>query len=440
MSMHNRVFEHSLRRLHTRQDGGSGQDGQRGREGQGGGSEESQSSTGTPETTSQSNSSSPSTTASTTSESSTTSTSTSETSTSSSTSTPSTTSTTPTSTSTSISTSSTTSQTSELTSTSTSSSPSPSTSSTASSQLSTSSSSESILVTTSNSLTATGNLVAPTTDTDLSKTFTPTGSFSGPQTTESSKSSPAVSGSLNSGAVAGGVVGGLVGAAILGVLILMFIRRKRAKDHASQFDAAQFRRSAMIMEDVPTNTHYPSPNSSLPPQREMVFQGRDQVASMRSSLTAGMAGQGAWAFHGSANEDEYQQYNQYAQYEAQAPTGYPVYQDHPEGKPSAEYYSDSFAQQLQSSTAPASTRQAIQPRQQYTFGSTYAQNRDIVSDDGQSDHEEAASVYSTQTPRQSVQVENPFASEQDVHGRMYNMTANSGLRNSSATVDAYGGI
>lgn len=455
MSMHNRAFDHSFHRLHARQGGGQGQERGGGRGGEAGGnlpgtgnpaaggeanSERSQSSTESPETTAQSSSSAPTETTSTTTTTSATPTTTSATSTST---------TPPTSTSTSISTpktptstpaTRTTSTTSELSTTATTS----SSLSSSSSQSSTSRSSAASIVVQGNTLTAAGNIGTGTFtagNTGVGHTFLPTSdSGGGAQSTETSAA--AVGGSLNTGAVAGGVIGGLAGVAVLVVLFMFFIRRNRAKDHASEFDAAQFRRSAMIMEDPPTGSNFPSPDSP-PPRREMIFQGRDQVASVRSSMTAGMAGQGAWGFRANANQDDYQQYDQYAQYldepAAEAPVGHAVHHEQPEGKNSAEYYSDSFAQQFQSSAASASTRQPIQARQQYRFGEAYGQNGDVISDDGHLDRDDIPSMYSHQTPRQS-QVENPFASTQDANGRMYTTPVNPTVRNSTATLDAYGGI
>ncbi|KAK1224275.1 hypothetical protein PQX77_012814 [Marasmius sp. AFHP31] len=220
--------------------------------------------------------------------------------------------------------------------------------------------------------------------------FLPT-SVSTPATPNATESSaPATSGGIKTGAVAGGVLGGIVGIAIIAALIAMIIRRKRSRDSADQFDAAQFRRSAMIMEDPPSTAHSPT-QLSPPPPRMGVFEGRDQVMSVASTATGpGMAGQGAYAFQAQqANGGgDYNDYNQYMNY-LDGPNA--AYQDEPAavGKNSAEYYSDSFSQQIHPTTGQLG-RQAIQQRQQYTFGETFG---NVVSDDGHSDPGDAYGSY-----------------------------------------------
>lgn len=59
------------------------------------------------------------------------------------------------------------------------------------------------------------------------------------------------SGAINSGAMAGGIVGGLVGLAILIIIVVLFVRRSRRKARLENWNASQFRRSAMIMDDDP---------------------------------------------------------------------------------------------------------------------------------------------------------------------------------------------
>ncbi|KAK1235832.1 hypothetical protein PQX77_000922 [Marasmius sp. AFHP31] len=280
------------------------------------------------------------------------------------------------------------------------------TTSTSSSRSAASSSSSSVSSSSSSSATAPVTQTTPTTpqtltaNQNLGGTFTPATnsgpnnflptSVSSPATPNATESSaPATSGGIKTGAVAGGVLGGIVGIAIIAALIAMIIRRKRSRDSADQFDAAQFRRSAMIMEDPPSTAHSPT-QLSPPPPRMGVFEGRDQVMSVASTATGpGMAGQGAYAFQAQqANGGgDYNDYNQYMNY-LDGPNA--AYQDEPTaGKNSAEYYSDSFSQQIHPTTGQLG-RQAIQQRQQYTFGETFG---NVVSDDGHSDPGDAYGSY-----------------------------------------------
>ncbi|KAL0060367.1 hypothetical protein AAF712_012873 [Marasmius tenuissimus] len=403
MSMHNRVYDHAARRLRARQADGSG-------------GVTSAGQSATQETTSSSPTSAgdyrvlpdirimlSSSSAPEQPTSSTQPTTTSETSTPPSTTTPPTTSSPPPTTTTPSTTSTPSPQT-----TTSSTSASPQTASTtprttpattSSSTSTTSSSPSSVSSSSSSSTTAPAAQATPSTtlsvNGNLAGTFTASNNDAGnnlltttnaggaaPTTTESS--APATSGGIKGGAIAGGVLGGIVGIAIIAALIAMIIRRKRSRDSTDQFDAAQFRRSAMIMEDPPSASH--SPTQLSPPPRLGVFPGRDQVVSVASTATGpGMAGQGAYAFQAQANGGgggvgDYNDYNQYMHY-LDGPNA--AYQDEPAGKNSAEYYTDSFSQQIQPTGQPGlASRQPIQQRQQYTFGETFG---NVVSDDGHSD-------------------------------------------------------
>ncbi|KAK2464045.1 hypothetical protein APHAL10511_003989 [Amanita phalloides] len=67
----------------------------------------------------------------------------------------------------------------------------------------------------------------------------------------SSSASPATSNS-SSGAIAGGVVVGLIGFAVL-VCVSVYLMRRSQRHRAGQFDANEFRRSAVLMPDLPTH-------------------------------------------------------------------------------------------------------------------------------------------------------------------------------------------
>lgn len=249
----------------------------------------------------------------------------------------------------------------------------------------------------------------------------------------SSSAAPVATGAINTGAVVGGLFGGLAGIAILGAAIVFFIRRrKRAQDRLmSQFDAASFRRSAMIVEDERGNT----------PE---MFQPRPAHFSITSSINGpGMAGQGAYAYR-----QAQEQHQEYQPYQGQ-------YTDQP--KSSAEYYTDTFVQQFNGdpqtqvagagpSGAVPAQRQPIQPKQQYTFGEVFGptDTRNVVSDDGHSD--EAIGAYSSQ-PMPQANAEDyanyahyhAYTPNVDESGRVYG-NATRQRANSTNGDDAYGGI
>ncbi|EAU90629.1 hypothetical protein CC1G_09869 [Coprinopsis cinerea okayama7 len=59
-------------------------------------------------------------------------------------------------------------------------------------------------------------------------------------------------GGTNTGAVVGGIIGGIAGIAALAFIIAFFLRRQRKRD-SNTFNASEFRRSAILMNDPPTH-------------------------------------------------------------------------------------------------------------------------------------------------------------------------------------------
>ncbi|GAW07179.1 protein [Lentinula edodes] len=161
----------------------------------------------------------------------------------------------------------------------------------------------------------------------------------------SSTSSAKVSGAINTGAVVGGIAGSLAAVAIVGFLMAFFLRRYNRKKRAARFEASQFRRSAMVL-DEPAFTPRPP---------EMV-QNRENnyISSVTSTTSPGMAGAGAYRF-----QQDHQDVNQGQGHGASFDTEH-------------EYYRDQAGQQYYDEAPPvpavAMQRAPLQPRQQYTFG------------------------------------------------------------------------
>ncbi|ESK87463.1 hypothetical protein Moror_11611 [Moniliophthora roreri MCA 2997] len=214
-------------------------------------------------------------------------------------------------------------------------------------------------------------------------TMTQTGTIpvdSGPSPSETS--APAATGAMSVGAVAGTISGVLVGIALLGAAIVFYMRRRRSRRATHHFDAASFRRSAMIVDDERTKT----------PE---LFQFRPGHQSVSSSINGpGMAGHGAYAYRQAQEQRQ-------------------PYQPYHQPKNSIEYYTDAFAQQFHDeqqmqqlqavgpSGAVPAQRQPIQPRQQHTFGQTSnaTEARNITSDDG---HDDPAGAYSSRPVPQAA--------------------------------------
>ncbi|KAJ3821823.1 hypothetical protein F5880DRAFT_1508260, partial [Lentinula raphanica] len=152
------------------------------------------------------------------------------------------------------------------------------------------------------------------------------------------------SGAINTGAVVGGIAGGLAAVSIIRFLVALFLRRYNRRKRAARFEAAQFRRSAMVLDDDP---------GFMPRPPEMV-QNRENnyISSITSTTGPGMAGAGAYRF-----QQEHQDVNQ--------GHGTSFDTEH-------EYYRDQVAQQYYDDTPPVPAvpmqRAPLQPRQQYTFG------------------------------------------------------------------------
>ncbi|KAJ3891610.1 hypothetical protein GG344DRAFT_47022, partial [Lentinula edodes] len=161
----------------------------------------------------------------------------------------------------------------------------------------------------------------------------------------SSTSSAKVSGAINTGAVVGGIAGSLAAVAIVGFLMAFFLRRYNGKKRAARFEASQFRRSAMVL-DEPAFTPRPP---------EMV-QNRENnyISSVTSSTSPGMAGAGAYRF-----QQDHQDANQGQGHGTSFDTEH-------------EYYRDQAGQQYYDEAPPVPAvpmqRAPLQPRQQYTFG------------------------------------------------------------------------
>ncbi|KIK57047.1 hypothetical protein GYMLUDRAFT_772062 [Collybiopsis luxurians FD-317 M1] len=111
-------------------------------------------------------------------------------------------------------------------------------------------------------------------------------------------------------------------------------RRKRAK----KFEAAQFRRSAMMLDDDPL---------PMPRPPEMIQnRGNNYTDSVTSTTSPGMAGAGAFRLQQDNGHDN-------------------------SLEPEHEYYRDNVTQQYydqSSASAVPMQRAPLQPRQQYTFG------------------------------------------------------------------------
>lgn len=82
--------------------------------------------------------------------------------------------------------------------------------------------------------------------------ITPTFSTA-PAATSSGVADSSGASSSNVGTIIGGIAGGVAGVVALVFAVTWFIRRKRASKYEDEFDANQFRRSAVLMDDPPTH-------------------------------------------------------------------------------------------------------------------------------------------------------------------------------------------
>ncbi|EEB91250.1 hypothetical protein MPER_10424, partial [Moniliophthora perniciosa FA553] len=207
----------------------------------------------------------------------------------------------------------------------------------------------------------------------------PAGTPAEPNPGTSETAAPAATGATHTGAVAGGIFGGLVVIMLLIAAITYYLRRRRSKRATHHFDAASFRRSAMVIDDE----RVPTPE---------IFPSHPAHQSVNSSINGpGMAGHGAYAYREA--QEQQQPY-------------YP-YQYTNQQKSSAEFYTDTFAQQFDDeqqmqqvptagpSSAVLAQKSLIQPKQSYTFGQAFdaMDTRNVISDDG---HDDLADVYSSQ--------------------------------------------
>ncbi|KAJ3735126.1 hypothetical protein DFJ43DRAFT_76204 [Lentinula guzmanii] len=172
----------------------------------------------------------------------------------------------------------------------------------------------------------------------------------------SSTSSAKVSGAINTGAVVGGIAGGIAAVSILGFIMAFFLRRYNRKKRAARFEASQFRRSAMVLDDEP---------GFMPRPPEMV-QNRENnyISSVTSSTGPGIAGAGAYRY-------------QQEQQEANQGHGTSFDTEH-------EFYRDQVGQQYYDDAPPVPAvpmqRAPLQPRQQYTYGQHSVGNPQISAE------------------------------------------------------------
>lgn len=196
----------------------------------------------------------------------------------------------------------------------------------------------------------------------------------------------------------GGIAGGLLALAVLGFIVAYLLRRKNRRRREERFNAAQFRKSAMIVND---EEFIPVPRPS-----EMIQNRMNVVPSTGSIVGAGMAGAGAYKFQ---NQDAQ---NLEEPYHDNTPmTAEHGYSAQPVG--SAAYQ-----------------HQSLQPKQQYTFGQAYEPSvGDVYGSEHHGSDYHSADMYDpamfTNYPKQQV-----------------SQSSEAPNRHSVATVadDAYGGI
>lgn len=248
------------------------------------------------------------------------------------------------------------------------------------------------------------------TQTSSYRTVTRVGTSELPGSTVSAGSSGSTSSSLNTKALAGGIAGGLIGLAILGFGIAFVLRRRGNRRRADEFEASQFRRSAMVLDE---DTLAPQRSVATTPQ--MYERGHSVAPSITSTTSPGMAGQGAY-YAGQGGVDQYDSYA-----------------DHP-------YATGPYTAAPPAVQAPPQPTHVLQPRPRYTFGEVpTTSGQQVTSDDG---HENTQGAYSPEpTPQASY---NPEAYG-DYHayspeGSSYGNTAGAHMRTRTNDNDAYGGI
>ncbi|KAK0466816.1 uncharacterized protein EV420DRAFT_1505482 [Desarmillaria tabescens] len=249
------------------------------------------------------------------------------------------------------------------------------------------------------------------TQTSSYRTVTRVGTSQLPGSTVSAGASGSSSSSLNTKALAGGIAGGLIAVAILGFGIAFVLRRRRNRRRADEFEASQFRRSAIVLDEDTLDPHRPA---ATPPQ--MYERGHSVAPSITSTTSPGMAGQGAYY----AAQSDAEQYEPY--------TAHPY---------AATPYATTTAPPV--TQGPPQPTHVLQPRPQYTFGQVPTPAQNVMSDDG---HENMEGAYSSEpTPQAPYNQEaygNYHAYSPDNAG--YGNTAGAHARTRTNDDDAYGGI
>ncbi|PBK99870.1 hypothetical protein ARMGADRAFT_1008354 [Armillaria gallica] len=244
------------------------------------------------------------------------------------------------------------------------------------------------------------------------RTITRIGTSQLPGSTVSAEASGSSSSSLNTKALAGGIAGGLIGLAILGFGIAFVLRRKRNRRRADEFEASQFRRSAVVLDEDTLAPHRPVTTAP-----QMYERGHSIAPSITSTTSPGMAGQGAY-YAAQSGADQYEPYatHPYASAPYATTTTPPAVQD------------------------PPQPTHVLQPRPQYTFGQVpQSSGQNIMSDDG---HENMQGAYSSEpTPQASYNQEaygnyHAYSPDSGAYGNSAGAHARTGMNDD----DAYGGI
>ncbi|KAK0214925.1 hypothetical protein IW262DRAFT_251977 [Armillaria fumosa] len=194
--------------------------------------------------------------------------------------------------------------------------------------------------------------------------------------------------------------------------IAFVLRRKRNRRRADEFEASQFRRSAVVLDEDTLAPHRPTATAP-----QMYERGHSVAPSITSTTSPGMAGQGAY-YAAQADADQYEPYgaHPYASTPYATTNAPPVVQD------------------------PPQPTHVLQPRPQYTFGQVPATSgQNVMSDDG---HENMQGAYSSEpTPQASYNQEaysNYHAYSPD--SAAYGNSAGAHARTRTNDDDAYGGI
>ncbi|KAF9454457.1 hypothetical protein P691DRAFT_808598 [Macrolepiota fuliginosa MF-IS2] len=122
------------------------------------------------------------------------------------------------------------------------------------------------VATSSLSVSTTLSALVTTTSTPLSSSIRPiTLTSIVPLASSTPSSQPDSSSGVSTGAVVGGIIGGFVALGFIGAALFLFLRRtrERKEDHAEAFNAAKFRRSAILLEEPAEKYHKPRPPTMI---------------------------------------------------------------------------------------------------------------------------------------------------------------------------------